>query len=114
MMSPVALTTSRITSLTCVGDEQVARGVDGNAEGPVELCGGRWPIVAAVTLGSVAGDGDDVAGRLDHLANDVVVSVGDELVARGVDGDALRGSLAPRRSRARCRRCIRRYCCRQR
>ena len=55
-----------------VGDEQVARGVDGDALGIVQLGVGRGPVVAAVTRGTVAGDGDDVAGRLDHLANDVV------------------------------------------
>ena len=88
MMSPVALTTSRITLLLVVGDEQVARGVDGDAVGVVQLGGGRGPVVAAVTGGAVAGDGDDVAGRLDHLADHVVVRVGDEQVARGVDGDA--------------------------
>ena len=54
----------------------------------VQLGGGRGPVVAAVTGGAVAGDGDDVAGRLDHLADHVVVRVGDEQVARGVDGDA--------------------------
>ena len=56
-----------------VGDEQVARGVDGEAAGAVQLGGGRGPVVAAVTGGAVAGDGDDVAGRLDHLADHVVV-----------------------------------------
>ena len=71
-----------------VGDEQVARGVDGDADGAIQLGGGRGPVVAAVTGGAVAGDGDDVAGRLDHLADHVVATVGDEQVARGVDGEA--------------------------
>ena len=71
-----------------VGDEQVARGIDGDAAGVVQLGGGRGSVVAAVTGGAVAGDGDDVAGRLDHLADHVVADVGDEQVARGVDGDA--------------------------
>ena len=71
-----------------VGDEQVARGVHGDAVGVVQLGGGGGSVVAAVTVGPVAGDGDDVAGRLDDLADHVVVRVGDEQVARGVDGDA--------------------------
>ena len=52
-----------------VGEEHVAGGVDGEAAGAVQLGGGRGPVVAAVTGGAVAGDGDDVAGRLDHLAD---------------------------------------------
>ena len=88
MMSPVALTTSRMTLLNAVGDEQVARGVDGDAGGVMQLGGGRGPVVAAVTSGAVASDGDDVAGRLDDLADHVVDHVGDEQVARGVHGDA--------------------------
>ena len=72
-----------------VGDEQVARGVDGDADGVAQLGGGGGSVVAAVTLGAVAGDGDDVAGRLDDLADHVVGRVGDEQVARGVDGDAV-------------------------
>ena len=72
MMSPVA-STSRIGVVVGVGDEQVARGVDGDAVGDVQLGGGRGPVVAAVTGGAVAGDGDDVAGRLDDLADHVVV-----------------------------------------
>ena len=88
MMSPVALTTSRILVVVHVGDEQVARGVDGDAVGVIQFGGGRGPVVAAVTGFAVAGDGDDVAGRLDDLADHVVVIVGDEQVARGVDGDA--------------------------
>ena len=48
-------------------------GVDGDADGLVQLGGGGGPAVAAVTGGAVAGDGDDVAGRLDHLADRVVV-----------------------------------------
>ena len=73
MMSPVALTTSRTTLLPLVGDEQVARGVDRDADRRVQLGGGGGPAVAAVTGRAVAGDGDDVAGRLHHLADHVVV-----------------------------------------
>ena len=60
----------------------------------VQLGGGRGSAVAAVTGGAVAGDGDDVAGRLDHLADRVVVRVGDEQVARGVDGDGYSGPFS--------------------
>ena len=56
--------------------------------GPSRLGGGRGAAVAAVAGGAVAGDGDDVARRLDDLADHVVAVVGDEQVARGVDGDA--------------------------
>src|SRR5208282_882083 len=71
-----------------VGDEQVARGVDGDVAGVIQFGGGRGAVVAAVTGFAVACDGDDVAGRLDHLADHVIVKVGDEQVARGVDGHA--------------------------
>ena len=60
MMSPVAFTTSRIT-LFRVGDEQVARGVDGHADGVVQFGGGRGSAVARVTGGAVAGGGRDRA-----------------------------------------------------
>ena len=71
-----------------VGDEQVARGVDGDGVGAIQLGGGREPAVAAVAGCAVAGHGDDVAGRLDDLADHVVVAVDDEQVARGIDGEA--------------------------
>ena len=41
----------------------VARGVDGDAVGVVELGRGRRAAVAAVALVSIAGDGVDVAFR---------------------------------------------------
>ena len=72
MMSPVACDHFADDVVARVGDEQVARGVDGEVDGAVQLGGGRGPVVAAVTGGAVAGDGDDVAGRLDHLADHVV------------------------------------------
>ncbi len=72
-----------------VGEEHVAGGVDGEAAGAVDLGVDRGSVVALVTRGAVAGDSDDVAGRLDHLADSVVARVGDEQVARGVDGDAV-------------------------
>ena len=80
-----------------VGDEQVARGVYSDTIGVVQLSGGRRPTVAAVTartiagVETVAGDGDDVAGRLDNLADHVVLIVGDEHVARGVHSDTIGG-----------------------
>jgi hypothetical protein len=52
-----------------VGDEQVARGIDGNALAVVQLGGGRRGVVTAVTGGVGAGDGDDVAGRLYDLSS---------------------------------------------
>ena len=48
------------------------------------------PAVAAVAGVAVAGDGDDVAGRLHHLADAIVVAFGDEEVAAGVHGHAVR------------------------
>ena len=67
MVTVTAGVISRTTLLVAVGDEQVARGIDGDAAGTVQLGGGRGPAVAAVTSGAVTGDGDDVAGRLDDL-----------------------------------------------
>ena len=49
------------------------------------------PLFAAVTRGTVAGDRDDVAGRCFTTSRMALFPVvDDELIARGVDGDALR------------------------
>ena len=64
MISPVAATISRTHVVATVGDEHVAHGVDGNAEGAALLGGGRGPVVAAVSGLAGTGDGDDVAVRL--------------------------------------------------
>ena len=87
MMSPVTLTTSRTTKLNVSAMNRSPAASTATPAGIVQLGGGRGPVVAAVTEGTVAGDGDDVAGRLDDLADHVVARVGDEQVARGVDGD---------------------------
>jgi hypothetical protein len=60
-----------------------------DADGRIQLRGGRLAAVAAVADRSVARHGRDVAVG-GHLANDVVVSVGDEEVSPGVDRHALR------------------------
>ena len=73
MMSPVALTTSRITLLSVSAMNRSPAESTATAVGAVQFGGGRGPVVAAVTGGAVAGDGDDVAGRLDDLADHVVV-----------------------------------------
>ena len=52
--------------------------------GIVKLGGGGLAAVAAVTRGSIAGDGGDHAGGAVHLANPVVARVGDEDVPGGV------------------------------
>src|SRR5262249_23179373 len=69
-----------------VAEEDVAAGVHGDAERVIELGGGGRPAVPAEAASAVAGDGDDHAGRFHHLADAVVVGVGDVEVAVGVHG----------------------------
>src|SRR5207253_1188676 len=73
-----------------VGDEEVARGVHGDAGRGLELGGGRQAVVAEEAGSAGAGDRADVPARRD-LADAVVVGVGNEKVTRGVDGDTGRG-----------------------
>src|SRR5262249_37174516 len=49
-----------------------------------QLGGGGGAVVAAVAGRARACDGDDGAGRLDHLADDVVAGVSDEQIAAAV------------------------------
>ena len=74
-----------------VGDEEVPAGVHARRHRAVQLGGGGRAAVAAVARGSVAGDGGDHAGSAIHLADAVVVSVGDEEVPGRVHRHALRG-----------------------
>ena len=46
-----------------------------------------WTVIAAVACGPIAGDGGDHAGGKIHLADPVVVGVGDEEVPGGVHRD---------------------------
>ncbi len=96
-----------------VGNKYVAHGVNGNAVVKIQLGVSRGSVVAAVTGDAVAGDGDDVACRLDYLADRGLAGVGDEEVARGVDGNGRWDHSARRRWPARRRHCNRR-CRRQR
>ena len=73
-----------MTLLAAIGDEEVARRVQRHARGTIEVGPGGRSTVAAVTQGAVARDRDDIAARLDHLADDVVALVGDEDVARRI------------------------------
>ena len=81
----VDATTSRILSFQHrVADEQVARGVDhGDAVGAIQFGFGRELAVAVVPGCTIAGDGDDLAGRLYNLADHVVITIDDEQVAGG-------------------------------
>ena len=74
-----------------VGDEEIARGVYGDAGRGLELGGSRQAAVATEAGPTGAGDGRDDPGVGRHPADAVVVGVGDEEVARGVHGDAGRG-----------------------
>ena len=74
--------------VAAVGDEQVARGIDGDAGGAVQLGGGRGAVVAGVTGGAVTGDGDDVAGRRDDLADSLLPVSAMNTSPSGVDSDA--------------------------
>src|SRR5262249_4545455 len=71
-----------------VGDENVAAGVHGHASRRGNPGQGGRPAVASVGRAAVAGDGDDVAGRLDDFPDAAVVQVGDEDVAASVHGHA--------------------------
>src|SRR5262249_48291342 len=64
-----------------VGEVDVAAAIDGHAPRRVDLGRGGGAVVAAVARGPGAGDGDDVAGGLDDLADAVVVRVRDGQVA---------------------------------
>ena len=75
-----------------IGDDEVAVGGDGDAVRRIQLRGGGRTEIAreAGTQRIVADDGRDVAvGRVD-AADDVIVRVGDEQLARWRDGDAAR------------------------
>ena len=89
MVTVTAGVTSRTTLLNASAMNRSPAESTATRPGLVQLGGGGGSVVAAVTGGAVAGDGDDVAGRLDHLADHVVACVGDEQVAHGVDGDAV-------------------------
>ena len=89
MMSPVAFTTSRTTLLIASLKNTSPAGSTHHAVGTVELGVGGLPAIAGVALGAVAGDRHDRAGRLHHLADLLVVGVGDEQVAGPVDGHAV-------------------------
>src|SRR5262249_2370057 len=64
--------------IALVGEEDVPAAVHGPGERVVQHGGGRRPAVAAVAGGAGAGDGDHGAGRLHHLADAIVIAVGDE------------------------------------
>ena len=77
--------------IVCVRDEEVARGVDGNAGRSIHLGARRGTAVAAETrLARAGGRGDDPRADRDP-ADAVVVGVRNKEVARGVDGNADRG-----------------------
>ncbi len=65
-------------------------GVYGEASWAVQLGGGGGAAVTDVTGRAIARDGDDFASRGDYLANHVVIRVGDEQVAYGVEGQVAR------------------------
>src|SRR5208282_4767428 len=72
-----------------VGDVEVAAGVHRHAIGVVEFGGGGGAVVAAVARGAVARDGGDHPCAGVHLADAVVLGVGDEDVAAGVHRHAI-------------------------
>lgn len=59
-----------------VGEVEVAGGVEGEALGGVECCGGCGATVAVEALGAGTGDGSEMAGGID-LADDVVCDLGE-------------------------------------
>jgi hypothetical protein len=57
---------------------------------PASMSARSRAAIARVTGLAITGDGDDVAGRLHHLAHHVVLGVGDEEVPGRVHGEAMR------------------------
>jgi hypothetical protein len=82
-----------------VGDVHAAVGVGGHVEGQGQLRRERVAAVAGRAAGADAGEGVDVAGRVDH-ADALVVRVGNEHVAVGVHGEAERPIDLRQRRRA--------------
>ena len=60
-----------------IGDEEVAFGIEGHSERIIEAGIGSGHAIAVIAGASVASHGDDGAGGLQHLADAVVVTVGD-------------------------------------
>src|SRR5204863_71959 len=74
-----------------VGDEEIPSDVEGNARGEVELGRGGRATVAREAAGAAGPcDRADRTRRHMDLADDAVTPVGDEEVARPIDGDARR------------------------
>src|SRR5262249_20669670 len=73
-----------------IGDVDVAAAIDGHPGGVVQHGGGRGTAVAGVAGDTVTGDGDDLAGRFDHLADAAVGRIGDVDVAGAIHGDVRR------------------------
>src|SRR5262249_40969413 len=72
-----------------VAEEQVAAAVEHHAIGEGDLGRRARPTVPGEAGDAGAGDGDDVARRLDDLADAVVALVGEEDVAAAVHGHAV-------------------------
>ena len=75
--------------VAAVGDVEVARAVEGDADGSGKAGGRARPVgVAVQTPTAQAGDGGDGSGRDDDLPDGVAAGVADVEVARPVAGDA--------------------------
>src|SRR5213076_2254376 len=75
-------------AVTAVGDEEVARAVEGDARGEVERGRRRQATVAREATGaSGSHHRADLARRRSNLADDAVIFVGDDEVARTVEGE---------------------------
>lgn len=95
-----------------VGEVEIIVAVNGDGSREIELCGGGGAVVPGETSGFNAGDGGDGAGSGVDATDSMIVGVGEEEVAEGVEGEAL-GSRAWRRWRGRCRRRSLAYRCRR-
>ena len=74
--------------VSAVGNEEVSRGIDGDAGGIIEFGARGRAAVTAIAGGRVARHGRDDVRRRVHLADNVVAAVGDEKVPCGVDREA--------------------------
>src|SRR5207245_9549622 len=75
-----------------IRDEKVAHDVEGDTVGDAQLGAGCGAAIGVETRDAGAGDRADDPGARRDLADAEVALVSDEEVARGVDGDTVRGA----------------------
>ena len=74
-----------------VGEVEIIVAVNGDGSREIELGGGGGAVVPGETRGFNAGDGGDGAGSGVDATDSMIVGVGEEEVAEGVEGEAVGG-----------------------